>query len=302
MIDANGVREHWVPSSGGHELYVQDLPPGTGASPDAAAVLCLHGIFSDSRFFYNRSRPHDTARWFAARGYRVFLGNLRGHGRSRWPDGKLRWDWNFDTYVNSDIPALIDFAANAHPGPLFLLGHSFGGYAAMAALGVQPALQARLRGACTLAAAVNDYSDGGLAKRIELPLASLLARCMGRMPARRLRLGPCDEPPALMAQIARWARHGSFRSLDGAKDYWQLVGRVTLPVYAGVGAADRFHASPARARKLLDHLGGRDRTFQVFGQRDGFARDFGHFDLATGRAAAEAVFPRVDAWMRARLA
>lgn len=66
-----------------------------------------------------------------------------------------------------------------------------------------------------------------------------------------------------------------------------------------LAAADRVHASPARAKGLPGHVGGADRTFEVFGRRQDCERDFGPFDLAGGRAAAGAVFPRIHAWLRA---
>lgn len=299
MSDDVQTRDHFTPSAGGHELHVQELAPAAGAA-NGAAVLCLHGVFSDSRFFYN-AKGQGAGRYLADQGYRVFLGNLRGHGKSRRPAGAgKRLDWSFDTYVEADVPALVNFAAAQHEGPLFGLFHSFGGYTALAALGVDPGLQARLAGVAVLAAAVNDYSDGGLSKRIQIPLSSVIARVLGRLPGKRLGLGPADEPPMLMRQFAQWAAGGSFCSVDGARDYWQALGAVELPVYAGIGAADRFHASPARAKKLVEHLGSKDVTFEVFGREQGFEHDFSHHDIAAGRRAVEVVLPRVHGWMRDR--
>ncbi|MFC6635356.1 alpha/beta fold hydrolase [Microbulbifer taiwanensis] len=288
--------DHFISAGGGHQLMVQELVPARGTE-NGAAVLCLHGIFSDSRFFYN-SVQQGAGRYLLDQGYRVLLGNLRGHGRSRWPNGEARcWDWSFDTYVDSDVPALIRFASEQHKGPLLMLCHSFGGYAALAALGLDPSLQAEVSGVAALASAINDYSDGGLSKRIQLPLSDLVAHIFGRMPARRLGLGPSDEPPALMRQLALWAARGSFASVDGSRNYWKLLRNVKLPVYAGIGAADRFHASPARAKKLVEHLGSKDITFETFGRAQGFGHDFSHFDIAAGKRAQSVVLPCVHAWM-----
>ena len=85
-----------------------------------------------------------------------------------------------------------------------------------------------------------------------------------------------------------------------ARDYWQALGAVELPVYAGIGAADVFHASPARAKKLVDRLGSKDVTFEVFGRSHGFDHDFSHHDVAAGKRAVEVVLPRVHAWMQGR--
>lgn len=282
-------RDHWVPVAGGHQLHVRELVP-TGESRRRTTVICIHGVFSDSRLFFSTHDPYRADGWFAGHGYRTFLGDLRGHGRSRMPAGIRRWNWDFGTYALTDIPALLTFAADRHDGPLFVLAHSFGGYVTLVALGLATDLQSRIAGVCAPAAAVNDYTDGGMVKRIQLPMASVLSRLVGRTPARSLRLGSSDEPWRLMRRFAQWARNGSFCSIDQAVDYWQTLGRVALPVYAGVGASDTFHASPHRARKLLDHLGSRDVTFEVFGRDQGF----GHFDIAIGKRATESVLPRVS--------
>jgi pimeloyl-ACP methyl ester carboxylesterase len=231
----------------------------------------------------------------------VYVADLRGHGASRWPERRA-WDWSFDTYAREDIPDLVRAVRARHTGPLFLLAHSMAGYAALAGLGLHPDAQRMLSGVCVLSSAVNDYSDGGLKKVVMLRFSSLVAGLLGRFPARALKQGPADEPAALMRQFAEWAPAGTFRSVDGATDYWQVLGQVTLPVFSGVGEADVFHASPRRAEKLVGKLGSGDKTFVICGRSHGFASDFGHFDIIRGRRSQEEVLPRIQQWMRAHLA
>ncbi|MEU3980910.1 alpha/beta fold hydrolase [Streptomyces sp. NPDC026672] len=287
--------EHRVPTSDGHELHVRQV----GAQPVAEGtpgVLFLPGLFADGSFFLGASgRGPATA--FLDAGHTGYVASLRGHGPSRRTDGRPTGDWNFDTYVRHDVPDLVRAVSDRHPGPLFLLAHSMAGYAALAALGVAPELQKRLDGVVTLSAAVNDYSDGGLPKRAQIIFAATLSRVLGRFPARALRQGRCDEPAGLMRQFAAWAPDGAFRSADGRTDYWSALAQVTLPVLVGVGAADTFHASPARARKLAEHLGPRAQ-FTVFGRESGLSWDPGHVDVVRGRPAAEQVLPRLVEWMR----
>jgi predicted alpha/beta hydrolase len=264
-----------------------------------ATLLLIHGVFFDGRFFLN-ARGEGLARFFLARNYRVLVGDFRAHGKSRWPEGKRRWDWSFDEYAQEDMAALVTHARKVQAGPLFVLCHSMGGYVALAGLGCRPELQEGLSGIAILAAAVNDYSDGGLRKRIMIPAGRLISAMVGRFPARRLSLGADDEPPALMKQFAEWASQGSFASRDGRVDYWRALGEVRIPVFSGIGAADIFHASPARARKLFDRLGSADKEFVIFGRSEGQSRDFGHVDIAKGEAAEREVLPRIDGWMQAR--
>jgi pimeloyl-ACP methyl ester carboxylesterase len=294
----NGTRtvvktERWVTTSDGHELHVRQVRQ-QGVDGDAPGVLFIPGLFSDGKLFLDGS-GQGPARTFVDNGFVAYVASLRGHGRSRRPRGR-RYDWNFDTYVRHDVPDLVRAVSRSRAGPLFLLAHSMAGYAALAALGVDPALQERLSGVVTMSSAVNDYSDGGMSKRAQVTFAALLSRVVGRFPARALRQGRYDEPAGLMRQFADWAPAGAFRSADGRTDYWTALGRVTLPVLVVVGAGDSFHASPQRARKLAEHVG-EAAELVVSGRETGLSWDPGHFDLLRGTRAQAEVLPGVAAWM-----
>ncbi|NOJ94307.1 esterase [Corallococcus coralloides] len=285
----------WVPTSQEHALHVVEARM-SGTPDSATGVLFVPGLFSDGRFFLD-GQGGGAARTFVDAGCVAYVASLRGHGKSRWP-AKRAYDWSFDTYVRHDLPDLVRAVRARHTGPLFLLAHSMAGYAALAALGVDPSLQASLSGVCTLSSAVNDYSDGGFKKRFQLGFSSAVAGLLGRFPAKALKQGPWDEPAGVMRQFTDWAPTGAFRSADGATDYWRELGNVTLPVFAGVGAADVFHASPQRVEKLVAHLGSARKDLFVLGRAQGLSWEAGHFDVVRGERARAEVLPRVLAWMR----
>ncbi|NOK37543.1 alpha/beta fold hydrolase [Corallococcus exercitus] len=288
-------QEFWVPTSQEHALHVVEART-SATPPSAPGILFVPGLFSDGRFFLG-GQGDGPARYFVDEGCVAYVASLRGHGKSRWP-AKRAYDWSFDTYVRHDIPDLVRAVRARHPGPLFLLAHSMAGYAALAALGVDPSLQASLSGVCTLSSAVNDYTDGGFKKRFQLGFSSAVAGVLGRFPAKALKQGPWDEPAGVMRQFTDWAPTGAFRSADGATDYWSALGKVTLPVFAGVGAADVFHASPPRAQKLVAHLGSARKELAVLGRAQGLSWEAGHFDVVRGERARNEVLPRVLTWMR----
>ncbi|HVK94523.1 MAG TPA: alpha/beta fold hydrolase [Noviherbaspirillum sp.] len=292
-------RTEWIATPDGHQLSLRVLT--SDERQPRAAILCLHGLFSDGRFFLN-GRQEGPGSVFLEQGYQVMVGELRGHGRSKWPSSSRPWDWSFDEYVQQDIPALINAAAALQEGsgPLFVLAHSLGGYALLAALGHDSTLQAKISGVCMLASAINDYSEMGIRKRLLFQGAAFLSNMVGFFPARLLRMGVSDEPANLMKQFLQWAPQGRFASLRDELDYWQCLSRVTLPVWAGVGAADKFHASARRGRRLVDRLASQDKTFIEIGVKSGFSRDFAHLDVLRGAAAKREVLPQLTAWMDAR--
>lgn len=294
---------HFVSTASGHALALRQVDPPT-AHIGGPAVLCIHGLFSDSRFFLGASGK-GPARTLLDSGYRVFLGELRGHGRSRWPQGPARnWDWGFDDYVSEDLPALVQAARASHPGPLYVVCHSMSGYALLAALGLSPLLRRSVAGIGLFASAVNDYSEQPVVKRIAFAVSDWISRGVGRFPARHLRVGVSDEPQRLFRQFRAWAADGSFASHDGGTDYWRSVEAVDLPIWAAVGSADRFHASVPRGRKLLARMGTppEHKEFIELGRRNGFSRDFGHVDAVRGEAACSEVWPRLLRWLESRSA
>lgn len=293
---AEEPREHWLAPDDSYRLCLLELAPTVPAN--GRAIVCFHGIFADSRTFWSAHDPQRAATWFTARGYRVFLADFRGHGRSPAPPG--RWRWSFDEVVRADVPAFLAFVAARHAGPTFVLAHSFGGCSVHAALALRPALQAGLAGVASIASALNDYTDGPWRKRWQFPLAGAVSAMLGRMPARRLGMGSADEPGPLMRQFVRWSLQGSFRSADGSTDYWPLLRAVRLPIWTCAATADTYYSTPARVRKFFDHLGSEDRSFRIFGREQGDPCDFDHFGLVMGADAMRIVLPVIAAWFDAR--
>jgi alpha-beta hydrolase superfamily lysophospholipase len=102
----------------GLELHWQSWAP---AAPGGLIVI-VHGLAEHG------GRYRETAEAFAARGWAVYAGDLRGHGRSPNVPGAGRVHVRRFTDYFDDVESFIDQARADWPGlPLFLLGHSMGG-------------------------------------------------------------------------------------------------------------------------------------------------------------------------------
>jgi pimeloyl-ACP methyl ester carboxylesterase len=102
----------------GIQLHVQRMAPkgGPRASGQHPTVVCIHGIPTDSlaSFYLTLAAPVSTA------GIEVITYDLRGHGRSTRPPSGYR----LGDFV-ADLSGLLD--ALGMPGPVHLVGNSYGG-------------------------------------------------------------------------------------------------------------------------------------------------------------------------------
>ena len=73
---------------------------GPGAPARRTPLLLMHGTFSTWHFF---GAPHGLGAFLAGQGHDVWVGELRGHGRSDL--GGHAGD--FDDWILRDVPALL---------------------------------------------------------------------------------------------------------------------------------------------------------------------------------------------------
>jgi acylglycerol lipase len=111
----SATTEETFQSTGGATIFYRSWLP---ASTPKAVVVLQHG-------FNSHSGQYDwAATQFAAAGYAVYAGDLRGRGKS---SGKRFYVSSFSEYI-SDISGVADIARSRHPGlKVFVLGHSAGG-------------------------------------------------------------------------------------------------------------------------------------------------------------------------------
>ncbi|MCB1517280.1 MAG: alpha/beta hydrolase [Hyphomicrobiaceae bacterium] len=95
---------------------------------DGKPLLMVHGLAASGRQF------EADARWFAARGFRVIIPDLRGHGRSTGPRPVAQ-----DDYARADLVAdLIAILDQEHIASVNWVGNSLGGILALEAMLTSP--------------------------------------------------------------------------------------------------------------------------------------------------------------------
>ena len=252
------------------------------APTQRGVVVIVHGLKDHS------DRYADFATKLAARGYAVFAFDLRGHGRSSGPRVDPE-DWSY--YVD-DLDALLHEVERLEPGqPVFVFGHSMGG--AIAA-----------RTAEVHAPQIAGLIVSGPALAVDAPpilvaITRLTAWLAPR--ARVLKLPDRDfssDPAAAAALDADplvWHPDGQASLaaglLEGMRAIWGDAGKLTMPVLALHGSADRLTA-PSGSRALIDAIPAKDKSLRIY---DGYFHDLVHEPAGRGaRVQAD-----IAAWLDA---
>jgi predicted alpha/beta hydrolase len=239
------------------------------------AVLCLHAMMTDGRYFGAR-REGTFAAALAEAGLDVYVADLRGHGRSV-PPHAGEGDWSFDDLVEQDLPALVT-AVSTHAGlpqsELAILGHSLGGLVTCAALGTQRIVSPRV----LVLVATSVWLGETPGRRALMRAYRGVTALFGRAPIRALRVGTADESVTYVEQLTGWSRSGRWTSLSGV-DYLAQLATITTPTFAFAGATD-WMCRPFDAETIANRI----RTcspVRVVGTQLGDPLDPDHFQLFT---------------------
>jgi predicted alpha/beta hydrolase len=265
--------------SGEKETENRERPP----------LLLVHGTFSNRSFF---GGANGLAQYLADRGYDAWVAELRGRRAGAADAGR-----DFEDWIVGDAPALVQAALQATgAGRLIWIGHSAGavigaGFAARSAAGA-----AALAGLVMLAAPA-PHAPGAV-HVVTAAAGHAVGALLGRFPAAALRIGPADESPGILRQWFRWNAGGRWVGRDGF-DYTGAAARVEIPALAVAGAGDLL-TPPSACRRLLDDLGGSDKSFVVCGRAEGFSQNFTHNRLVISSAARREVWPVVAQWLDAK--
>ncbi len=265
----------------GVTLRIDRVRPPTGRT--RGAVVCLHAMMTDGRYFGARKGERDGSDAFAhvlaREGFEVFVPDFRGHGRSQPPSANSD-DWSFDDLVELDLPAINSACATAagcRATDLVLLGHSLGGLVSTAAIATSRIPSPRL----LVLAATSVWLPGPrgpLVRRAIMGAYRASALLLGHAPIRRLRVGTADEAATYVHQLTGWSASGRWTSLRGV-DYTAAAEAVATPVVPLCGAGD-WMCTPRDAAAFLGHLP-QASPLRVVGTAHGDALDPDHFQLFT---------------------
>ncbi|MEH6474179.1 MAG: alpha/beta fold hydrolase [Sneathiella sp.] len=223
------------------------------------------------------------------------MGNLvvtldpRGHGKST-PHPKRGVDFGFDHILQFDLPAVITTLKKNQPDlPLFLMGHSLGGYLTSIFAAENPDV---VNGVITLTSAHLHSKYIGRASLAVYFSFAALSKILGYLPGQYLGWGA----PMARRQVldwANWGMSGTLRGTDG-RELEPALSASTTPTLC-IGFTDDLSLAPSKAVKAFSSLMPADSTslWEINPSEIG-AEKLGHFEhLRTGSG----LWPRIDAWI-----
>ena len=289
-------------------------------------VLMGHGLCG-TRLIFDVHPDYSMARALAARGFDVWLVDLRGRNSS-WPDGGAddSLQWTFDDFVYLDIPAVVATVQDITGADrVHWVGTEMSGIAlyAVAISKTAPAIT----GGITLGSPALTPPDSEVPgvttpfpERVGTRYPFSMVRDVGPrlaregseflessfrpsntdwvVTARYFRHGVPDEATAIVDQFTDWITNATTRSVDHSVVWSDHLDDFDLPVLLLAGAAD-LQRPPDAVATTAAALGSDDKQFVRAGIAAGWPVDVGHDDLLAGLCAPTHTFPLVAEWLSA---
>jgi pimeloyl-ACP methyl ester carboxylesterase len=314
---------HFVRTQEKHPLAIHRYVPPVRRYKEPI-VLC-HGLAAN-RIIFDFAPDRSLARSLAEAGFDVWSLDLRAHGMSHRPGFFSReWRYNFDDYVKSDVPSIVDYVCDQCAcEKVFWIGHSLGGMLGCAYAKLSGGT--KLAGLIGVAAPVHlDHAKvhrilRGLTWLPVVPFSfvgGLLAPLAGKIPGwiwRRLFFSKNidkenrkrlianlveDTSSKLVKQVMDWAQQGTCCFMDGEIDYFENLNKTHLPILFLAAEKDQL-APVLRIQSAYTKTGSKDKQLRVFGIDSGDDHDYGHLDLLLGDHAQDEVYPEILEWLEHR--
>ncbi len=246
-----------------------------------AAIIIVHGICEHlGRYNYTTSRFNE---W----GYSVYRFDLRGHGRS---GGQRGYVESYELFIE-DTDLIVSAAKQENPGlPIFLLGHSMGGFISVA-YGIKH--QDRLSGlihsgsAVMILPMVKDLGEGFDYNAMALsPIPNALSNLISHDPEV---VKAYDDDPLVLKEFTIKLMGEVF--ISGVNWVLKNMGSYRYPCLILHGGDDQIVPCEA-SQNLYDHIASTDKQIKIY---DGLYHEI------LNEPEKETVLADIRQWIKARI-
>lgn len=301
--DSLTIRLDGAPASLGGEttLHLERIRPAVPPERLRHPVFMLHGSLSNGRVFYSRSGK-GLAPFLAGQGYDVYIGDLRGRGKSR-PRIAPGASHGQNESIRQEIPAMIrEIRRLRGEIPQHWVAHSWGGVLLYSVLARFPEYRPCVRSMVLLATRRSiRQTNWGVFWKFHVfwhRAGPWLAKRKGYLPAHEWRFGADNETILSLAECSRWVRPSPWIDTRDGFDYGEAIKDADLPPSLWLaGSGDTDIGNFLDVREFALETGSRDPEIRVLGRKNGNAVDYGHAGILTHPKAAEDIFPLIATWL-----
>lgn len=264
-------------------------------------VFMLHGALSCGEGFY-AGDGSGLACYLARQGYDVFVGDLRGRGKSQPPLCKNA-DFGSHELITEDIPALLACVAEQRGNaPQLWVGHGWGGVLLSAyyarfgerAARVEKMIQFGVRRQCPATRFRSQWLSG-----LIYSLAPLLIKAAGLFPLKRLGIGSSDQSAGCFNDYRQWSESADWLDLKDGFSYAQAAANRPWPASIYIASkTDTVLGHPQDVRRFISSLGEHDSRLLLLSRRDGNKRNYNHNELVSHRDGDSDYFPTLLQWLQ----
>lgn len=297
LLDDTPVQSSYqVPLSHRDRLHVRRI----ARDVYGPAVLMIHGAVENGRIFYSHSGK-GLAPFLAARGYDVFVPDLRGRGESS-PRVSRHTRTGQHEAITEELPALVRFVRELKGGPpAFWVTHSWGGVLVTSFLARFPMYLDAIH-AMVYFGSKRRIQIEGIRKRVVIDFlwgwgSRQLARVVGYFPARVVGAGSDSESATFNREMLQWVKASAWVDGGDGFDYRAALRAVSLPpIWYIAGVGDAVLGNPADVFAFMLESGDHPQRYTILSRANGNRRDYGHIDMLTAPECVEDHFPRVAEW------
>lgn len=318
---------HILQLSDGVKISLHRYTP-KGEEQHGEPVFLCHGLGAN-KYNLDFDSRYSLARYLSDKGYDSWVISLRG--AESWSTKTLlgfkNWDFNFDTFVEKDIPVAIDYIVKkTGRQKLHWIGHSMGGmllYAYAIRRGNE-----KIKSGITLGSPVKfrgadrhvkflintDFFLRNFKKlhlniiaRLTAPLTGILKNRIvthqmnpenvNFSVIRRAQFNAVTPlSTRLLMQFKDWLENDDFRTFDKNLSYKENLGIIKIPVLVVAGKKDKM-AVISDVKYAYDKIGSKNKKYLELSISNNFSSDYGHIDMIFGKRAPEEVFPVLLNWL-----
>lgn len=295
----------FIETSDDHQLHLMEIVEQQ-RQDFVGVILMVHGMIEDGRIFYHPSGK-GLGSYLAEQGYKVFVADLRGIGRSRPAINKNSLHGQHET-ICQDIPLLINHCAKfAEQQKIHLVTHSWGGVFVNSTLVRFPQLLKQIASASHFGSkrSVRAKTFDRLLK-IEFfwkLIAVRAAKKNGYLNAIKYKIGSDNETQQTLLDTIEWIKSDHW--IDGRDGFNYQQAADLIEQQDGLPAM-LYYAAPKDyslgyyqdVQRFMQQSGAKNAQYKMLSKAQGYKMDYDHLDMLTSPQGITDHFPQLLEFMQ----